>query len=85
MATSTSSAVPFAQDQDVARLPAVVDMSTKEVKDYAAEYEDQRDIVEALNIVAQTDPVNKPKLDIQGVRERRLDATLIREAAAMSH
>ncbi len=29
--------------------------------------------------------MNKPKLDILGVRERRLDAVLVREAAAMSN
>ncbi len=52
MATSNSSAVPFAQGQDVARLRVVVDRSTKEVKDYAVEYEDQRAIVEALSTEA---------------------------------
>ncbi len=85
MATSTSSAVPFVQGQDVVRLRAVVVRSTKEVKDYAAEYEDLRAIVEALSTEEQADPVNKSKLDILGVRERRLEAARDRETAAMSN
>jgi hypothetical protein len=85
MATSTSTAVPFAQGQDVARLRAVVDKSTKEVKDYAAEYEDQRVIVDALVTVAHADPANKPKLDILVLRERRLEAVRDREVAVMSN
>ncbi len=85
MTTSTSTAVPIAQGQDVARLRVVVDRSTKEVKDYAAQYEDQRVIVEALGTAAQADPANKPKLDILVLRERRLDATRDRETAAMSN
>jgi hypothetical protein len=83
MATSSSTAVPFAQGQDVAKLRAVVDMSTKEVKDYAVAYEDQHVIVEALDTVAHADPANKPKLDILVLRERRLEAN--RETAAMSN
>ncbi len=39
MAASTSTAVPFAVLDDVSRLRAVVDRSTKEVKDYTSQYE----------------------------------------------
>ncbi len=85
MVASTSTAVPFAQGRDVARLRAVVNMSTKEVKDYAKQYEDQRVIVEALGHVAQADPANKLKLDILKPRERRLETARDRETAAMSN
>jgi hypothetical protein len=59
-------------------------MSTKEVNDYAAEYEDPRVIIQALGTVAHADPANTPKLDILVLRERRLEATRDRETAAMS-
>jgi hypothetical protein len=85
MAYSTSTAAPFAQGQDVSRLRAVVDRSTKEVKEYAEQYEDQRVIVEALDIVAQADPANKQKLDILELRERRLEVARDRENAAMTN
>jgi hypothetical protein len=39
MAASTFSAVPSAVFDDVSRLRAVVDRSTKEVEDYTSEYE----------------------------------------------
>ena len=48
MAASTSTAVPFAVLEDVSRLRAVVDRSTKEVKDYTTQYEDQYKLVKAL-------------------------------------
>jgi hypothetical protein len=54
MAASISTAVPFGQGQDVARLRAVVDRSTKEFKDYAEQYKDQRAIVEAETRHPQT-------------------------------
>jgi hypothetical protein len=59
--------------QDVARLREVVDGSTKEIRNYATQYEDQRVIVEALGAVAQADPANKPRLDILVLRERLLE------------
>ena len=46
MATTSSTAVPFAQGQDVIRLRAAVDRSSQEIKDYTVEYEDQRDYYE---------------------------------------
>ncbi len=46
---SSSTAVPFAQGQDVSRLRAAVDRSSQEIKDYTQEYENHRAIVEALS------------------------------------
>ncbi len=76
--------MPFVQGQDVSRLPAAVDMSSQEIKDYTQEYENQRAIVEALSASEQAEPRNKPKIDILGVRERRLEAARLRETAALS-
>jgi hypothetical protein len=85
MATSTAPATSFAQGQDVSRLRAIVDRSSKDVKDYATQYEDQRAIVESLSTEAQADPVNKPSLDIREVRERRIKAARDREAATITN
>ena len=50
MTTTNTSAVPFAQGQDVARLRAAVDRSSQEINDYTKEYEDQRAIVDVLDV-----------------------------------
>ena len=76
---SSSTAAPFAQGHDVSRLRAAVDMSFQEIKDYTHEYHVQRAIVEALSVAEQAEPGNKPKIDILGVRERRLEAARLRE------
>jgi hypothetical protein len=55
--------VPFAQGRDAKRLRAVVDRIVIEVKDYTAQYKEQRKIVEALG-TAQRAPENKGALDI---------------------
>jgi len=81
---SSSTAVPFAQGQDVSRLRAAVDMSSQEIKDYLQEDEDQRVIVEALPAAEQAEPGNKSKIDILGLRERRLEAARLRETSALS-
>jgi hypothetical protein len=60
---SSSTAVPFAQGQDVSRLRMAVDMFSQEIKDYAQEYEDHRAIVEALSAAKQAEPGNKPKIE----------------------
>ena len=53
-------------------------------KDYLQEYENQRAIVEALSAAEQARPGNKSNIDILGLRERRLEAARLREAAALS-
>jgi hypothetical protein len=81
---SGSSAVPFAQGQDVSRLRAAVDRSAQETKDYVQEYKDKRATVEALSAAEHAEPGNKSKIDILGMRERRLEAARLRETAALS-
>jgi hypothetical protein len=82
---STSAAVvPFAQGQDVSKLRAAVDRSSQEIKDYQKDYEDQRTIVDALSAAQQAEPDNKSILNILAVREKRLDAARVREAATLS-
>ncbi len=83
MATTSSTAVPFAQGQDVIRLRAAVDMSSQEIKDYTREYEDHRTIVDALDAAERADPKNTHLFNILAVREVRLDAVRIRETAAL--
>ncbi len=84
MATTSSTAVPFAQGQDVIRLRAAVDRSSQEIKDYTKEYEDHRAIVDALDAAEQADPRNIYLFNILTIREGRLDAARIREIAAMA-
>jgi hypothetical protein len=48
------------------------------------EYEDQRAIVEALSTPEHTEPGNKSRIGILGLRERRLEAARLRETAALS-
>ncbi len=84
MATTSSTAVPFAQGQDVIRLRAAVDRSSQEIKDYTTEYEDQRTEVDALDAVERADPKNAHLFNILAVREGRLDAARIRENAALA-
>jgi hypothetical protein len=81
---ASSTAVPFAQGHDVSRLRAAVDMSAQEIKDYTQEYEDERAIVEALSAAQLAELVNKPEIDILGVRERRLEAARLRETYALA-
>ncbi len=81
---SSSTAVSFAQGQDVSRLRAAEDRSAHETKDYLQEYEDQRAFVEALSAAEQVEPGNKSKIDILGLRERRLEAARLRKTAALS-
>ena len=84
MATTSSTAVPFAQGQDVIRLRAAVDRSSQEIKDYTVEYEDQRAKVDALNAAERADPTNAHLFNILTVREGRLDAARTRETAALA-
>jgi hypothetical protein len=84
MATTRSTAVPFAQGQDVIRLCAAVDMPSQEIKDYTKEYEDQRAIVDALDNAEQADPRNTYIFNILTIREGKLDAARIRETTALS-
>ena len=78
MVASTSTVVV----DDGYRLRAVADRSTQEVKDYTLQYEDRYNLVEALG-VNKSKPENKNVLDILTLREGRLDAARIREAAAL--
>ena len=84
MATTSSTAVPFAQGQDVIRLRAAVDRSSQEIKDYTTEYEDQRAKVDALDAAERADPKNAYMFNVLTVREGRLDAARIRETAALA-
>ncbi len=71
MNTTNTSAVPFAQGQDVVRLRAAVDRASQDIKDYNKLYEDQRAIVEALSTAEQAEPGNKALFDILLMREKR--------------
>jgi hypothetical protein len=69
MVASTSTAIPYAQDDDGSRLRAVVDRTTEEVKDYTSQFKDQRKHVEALG-TALNAPEKKDVLDNLALRER---------------
>ena len=84
MAASTSTAVPSAQIDDGSRLRAVVDRTAQEVKDYTSQFEDQYKLVEAI-VTAMNLPENKSVLDILAIKERRLDAALVRENKAVAN
>jgi hypothetical protein len=84
MATTSSTAVPFAQGQDLIRLRAAVDRSSQEIKDYTREYEDQHAIVDALDAAEHADPRNNYLFNILTIREDRLDAARIRKTAALA-
>ena len=73
MASSTSTAVPSAQDEDTSLLRAVLGRTSQEVKDYTVKYEDQVKLVQLLGLTVN-EPENKPVLDILAMRELRLDA-----------
>ncbi len=75
MATTSYTAVPFAQGHDVIRLRAAVDKSSQEIKGYTREYEDQRAIVDALDAAEQADPKNAHQFNILTIREGRIDAS----------
>jgi hypothetical protein len=83
MVASTSKTVQFEQEEDGVLLRAVLIRATQEVKDYTAQYEDQSKLVNDLG-TAMNAPENKSVLDILAMRERRLDAALVRESNAMS-
>ena len=76
--------VPSAQDEDGSRLRALVDRTAKAFKDYTSQYEDPYKLVEALGTKMNA-PENKSVLDILALRERRLDATLIREDTSVAN
>jgi hypothetical protein len=78
MVASTSTVVV----DDGYRLRAVADRSTQEVKDYTLQYEDRYNLVEALG-VNKNKPENMNVLDILTLREGRLEAARIWEAAAL--
>jgi hypothetical protein len=82
MAASTSTAVLNTQDEDISLLRAVLGRTSQEVKDYTAQYEDQVNIVQQLGTAVNL-PENKPAMDILAMRERRLEAALVREANAL--
>ena len=82
MDTSTSTAVPSAQDENGSLLRAVLGRATQEVKDYTVHYEDHVKLVNALG-TAMNAPENKAVLDVLAMRERRLDAALVKEANAI--
>ena len=81
IAPSTSTAVPYAQDEDSSLLRAILGRTTQEVKDYTAQFEDQCKIDESLG-TALNAPENKSVLDILAMRERRLDAALVGKSNA---
>ena len=87
MAASTSNAVQFEQEEDGVLLRAILIRATHEVKDYTVQYEDHSKLVNNLGTVMNA-PKNKNVLDVLAMRERRLDASLVRESnvvATLSH
>jgi hypothetical protein len=84
MAASTSTAVPSALIDDGSRLRAVVDRTAQDVKDYTSQVEDQYKLVEALG-TAMNLLENKSVLDILAIKERRLDAALVRENTSVAN
>ena len=84
MVATTSTAVPSAQDEDGARLRAVVDRTAKEVKDYTSQHDYQQKLVEVLGATLNA-PENKNVLDILALRERRLDAAIVREETTIAN
>ncbi len=84
MAAIPPSAAPFAQGEDSSRLRDVVDRATNEVKDCNLQYEDRRQLVDALG-ATQANPENKSSLDVLALRERRNDAALIKVANAIAN
>ena len=84
MAASISTAVQFAQEEDGVLLRATLIRATQEVKDYTAQYEDNKcKLVNDLGTDINA-PEKKSVLDILAMRERRLDAALVRESNAIS-
>ncbi len=84
MTTTNTSAVPFAQGQDVVRLRAAVNKASHDIKDYTKEYEDPRAIVEALSTAEQAEPGNKALIDILLMREKKLEAAHTRETTTLA-
>ena len=83
MVASTSTTVPSAQDDDISLLRAIlIGRKSQEVKNYTVQYEDQVKLVEALG-TAMKAPENRATLDVLAMKERRLDAALVREANAI--
>jgi hypothetical protein len=81
MVASTSTVVPYAQDEDISLLRAILGRTSQEVKDYTVQYEDQVNLVHQIGLTIN-EPENKSILDVLAMRERRLDAALAREANA---
>ena len=81
MDASTSTVVPYAKNEDISLLRAVLGRTSQEVKDYTVQYEDQVNIVHHIGIIVN-EPENKAFFDVLAKRERRLDAALAREANA---
>jgi hypothetical protein len=65
-------------------LRAVLNRTTQEVKYYTTHYEDPCKIVDALGIALNATK-NKSVLEILALRERRLDAALVRETNAIAN
>ncbi len=84
MSSINPSNANFGQSEDALRLRAVVVRFATEIKDYTLQYEEQRNIVEALG-TAKSSPENKSALDILELRERRLDATFLRETIVVTN
>ncbi len=63
---------------------ALLDRATQEVKDYTVQYEDQVKLVNALGSDMNA-PENKVVLDVLAMRERRMDAALVKEANAIDN
>ena len=82
MAASTSTGVPSTQDEDISLLRAVLGRTSREVKDYTVQYEEQAKVVEALGAAVNT-PEHAAAIDVLVMRERRLDSALGREANAL--
>ncbi len=79
MAASTSTAVPFAPKENGLLLLAVVIRATLEVKDYTTQFEDQCNFVDDMGTNVN-DLENTSVLDVLAMRERRLDAALVKES-----
>ena len=65
MAASTSTEV---HDEDISLLRAVLGRTSREVKDYTVQYEDQAKVVEALGAAAGT-PEYAAAIDVLAMRD----------------
>ena len=81
MVASTSTVAPYVQEEDDLLLRAVVISATQEVKDYTTQFKDRCKLVDDLGTDMNAHE-NKSVLDILAMRERQLDAALVRESNA---